>query len=204
MPERPINERRQHTRVARQLPVRFGTEHRMFDGIVSDISEGGLRIQSTETFPVKAILNVFIGFPGGKIHLRARVVRSGGEPPTIALALLQDNPAFSRAYEQWIAEVRQTAHNVTATNADPSKAVSRNAPTAATPPGEKGKGRIQRHLETSRGNAYDVVIEPEGGAWTLSIFLSPRNPNIARPEFTRAFPDYDSADRALREFLRER
>lgn len=182
----------------------------MCDATVLDISEGGLRIQSAESFPINSTLNVFVQFPGGGIHLQARVVRTGGGPPTIALAFMRGNTSFSRAYEKWVAEVRETLDDPEAPGAgaktpDPttvSAVGSKNAPNPMSASPTEPKSPVRRRLETRQGNAYEVLVEKNANAWTLTIFPSPREPHVTRPEFTGAFADYCSADEALREFLR--
>ena len=171
----------------------------MFDATVSDISEGGLRIESAATFPVNAPLDVFVSFPTGKIHLRARVVRTGGEPPTISLAFFQGNPGFARAYEHWVAEVQETT---TPSRPTAASGVGRARGPRRKPARDARKGPVKRYLETSGGSAYEVLIEPRGNAWSLEIYPSPRDPHVTMPDLADTFPDYDSAEQALREFLR--
>jgi hypothetical protein len=63
-------------------------------------------------------------------------------------------------------------------------------------------GPVVRHLETTGGNQYDIRIEKEQTGWRLLIYPSPGSFPTPRPEVDQAFPDYASADSALREFLR--
>src|SRR3989442_14635098 len=61
-------------RIARRLPVRFGTEAKMCGGTATDISEGGLKVECTESFATNSVITVFVQFPRHSVRLRAKVI----------------------------------------------------------------------------------------------------------------------------------
>ena len=107
------DKRKGKPRVWKRLSVRFGTEAKMIGGNVVEISEGGMRIESTESFPVHSVITVFVQFPRHSVRLRARVIWSGGSSESsstrMGLALTQPEPALKLAYAEWAAEVKKAA-----------------------------------------------------------------------------------------------
>lgn len=107
----PARDRRKKQRIARRLPVRFGTEAKMIGGTALDIADGGLRVESAESFPHNSVVDVFVQFPRHSVRLRARIVWSGGGQskgglPVVGLAFTQPEPALAKAYSEWVAEVK--------------------------------------------------------------------------------------------------
>lgn len=210
-------DRRKKPRIPRRLPVRFGTEARMCGGAATDISEGGIRVESSEGFPVNSIVQVFVQFPRHSLRLRARVawVGGGGEGggPRLGLALTQPEPTLVRAYQEWQAEIKLAEKEA----AGGPQAAARPAPAGAPAPAPEGtakgaapqaaqpapKGPIKRRLETRRGNAYDVLIEPAGGGWRLLIAQVPRQIGVGAADHDETYGDFAAADRALKEFIRD-
>jgi len=81
----------------------------MFGGSVIDISEGGLKVESPDSFPANSILQIFVQFPRHAVRLRARVAWAGGKSggsPTMGLSFTQSEPALIKAYKEWVAEVK--------------------------------------------------------------------------------------------------
>ena len=173
----------------------------MIEATIVDISEGGIRVESTETFPVKSTLNVFVHFPDGIVHARARVVRILEKPRTIALAFIEKSGGFSTAYGSWLAEAPPTEAASAATGTPDPATASAPGPVTTAPTGPQGAS--VRRFDTPRGKNYEATIECSGNVWSLNIYPSPRDPQAARPEFSGDFPDYASAERACREFLRD-
>ena len=57
-------------------------------------------------------------------------------------------------------------------------------------------------LETRQGNTYSILIDRQGGECTLTIVQVPRQIGVDAPDYQDSFPDYESAEKALRDFLR--
>jgi hypothetical protein len=192
MSEPSSEDRRRHPRIALRLPARIGTEERLYDGMAGDFSEGGLQVETSGPFTVGAVVMVYVHFPSTTIALRARVVRHQPGEPFLGLVLTQGGPTLMKAYERWAKEFGRERGG-----AAPPTVPEESA--GATPePAEA----VRRRLETSRGNNYEVLIEPESKGWRLTIFQSPRNPNTLTPLLEERFKNYASADQALREFLK--
>ncbi len=213
----PVPDKRKgKPRVPRRLPVRFGTEAKMCGGTVVDISEGGMRIESPESFPVHSVITVFVQFPRHSVRLRARVIwggaGGGSGSPLMGLALTQPEPTLKRAYSEWVAEFRQAAAEARAESpAPPAASVSTplpapSAPRAETPtPGPatpEPRGPITRRLESRRGQSYEALLERQPPGWRLTIVQLPRQLGVGAPDHQSSFPDYGSAEKALREFVR--
>ena len=209
--------KRRAARVDRRLPVRFGTESRMCGGIATDISEGGLRVESPESFPVNSLVSVFVQFPRHAVRLQARVAWCGAQSPVIGLSLTSPSPALQKAYAQWISEVKETKQHERETKGDAADAPTAGPPSSgpesapaveqAGPPKSAGRtpkppeaGVVSRRVETMTGQAYDVLIERIAGTWYLSIHQFPRQAGVTDADFQDAFSDYAAAERALREF----
>src|SRR5262249_51193491 len=99
-------------RVQRRLPIRIGSESKMCGGMVVDISETGMRIESPVAFPVNSVLTVFVQFPRPTVRLRARTIWTSaiGEsgPHVLGLALTQAEPTLRQAFTEWVAEVQKS------------------------------------------------------------------------------------------------
>jgi hypothetical protein len=213
-------ERRKQPRVARRLPVRFGTESQMRGGTVIDISDGGLRIETQEPFPVNSLVLVFVQFPRNAIRLRARVAWAGGSSPRMGLSFTQPEPNLTRMYSNWLAEVKQASkeaaeqepgsHPAEASPAAQPAAVaapsdlspSADPPSPPPPSPKTQQGSLRRRVETMRGQTYDLLIERVGGQWYLTIHQVPRQPGVEIPDLEESFPDRPSAERAMAEFLK--
>ncbi|HYV86174.1 MAG TPA: PilZ domain-containing protein [Patescibacteria group bacterium] len=210
-PEDPKN-RREQPRIARRLPVRFGTERRMCGGVAVDISEGGLRIVATEGFPVHSLVDVLVQFPGHAIRLRARVMWTGGAGgagagPVMGLAFTSPEPALAGAYKRWLAEVKQAATTAESPLASaPASAQAPGEPKSAapapSPAAPEPKGPVKRRLESPQGQAYDVLLDPQAGGWRLTIVQLPLPPGVRAPDHEGTYPDYASAEAAMRAFVR--
>src|SRR5437867_7151772 len=133
------DKRKGKPRVWKRLSVRFGTEAKMVGGNVVEISEGGMRIESTESFPVHSVITVFVQFPRHSVRLRARVIWSGGSSESsstrMGLALTQPEPALKLAYAEWAAEVKKAASEAhTAGTASAAPEAAPPKPQAAAAP----------------------------------------------------------------------
>jgi hypothetical protein len=198
-------ERRQHRRLLAQIPARFGIEGRMCDGAIIDISEGGVQIRSSEPFAAGVVVDVFVQFPGRRLRLRARVAWVRGEPPTMGLSFVQPDRSLIAAYDHFMEETRgRTGVAPLDRNgaAEPAPASARPAAPAAPLP--EPAGPVIRHLETARGNEYDIRVEKGPAGWRLLVYASPRPSPAAGPDLDRLFRDFASADAALRKFLETR
>jgi hypothetical protein len=202
-------EKRQHRRIVAQIPVRFGLEGRMCEGMIIDISEGGVQIRSSDSFAAGMVVDVFVQFPRRRLRLRVRVAWVRGEPPAMGLTYIQPDRSLIAAYDQWVEEMRATPGSWPG-NADragapdagpgpPTPTASSGSPSPAVPEPE---GPVERHVETARGNQYDLRIERTDTGWRLLIYPSPRSFPTPRPEVDLSFADYAAADAALREFLK--
>ncbi len=207
------DDRRKKPRIPRRLPVRFGTDARMCGGTAVDISEGGLRIETTESFPVNSLVLVFVQFPRHSVRLRARIAWVGGEgggSAVMGLGFTQPEPTLARAYKEWQAEVRLAAQESgeqeaapapPAAGVPPAGARVAAAPAPAPAPIAEPKGPVRRRIETHQGNAYDVLLEKQDG-WRLTIVQVPRQLGVDAPDLEDRYPDYAKAERALRDFLK--
>jgi hypothetical protein len=208
----PAN-RREQPRIARRLPVRFGTEAKMCGGTAVDISEGGMRVIAPEGFPVNSLVDVFVQFPGHAIRLRAKVVWIGGisGSPAMGLAFSSPTPSLTTAYKRWLAEVKDAAAEVAAPTGDaagaksttPSSepAESKDASPAPKPVAEP-EGPVRRRLESPQGQAYDVLLEPHILGWRLQIVQLPHQPGVQAPDHDKTYADYAAAEKAMRQFVR--
>jgi hypothetical protein len=198
--------------------VRFGSETRMAGGTVVDVSEGGMRVESSETFPVHSVLIVFVQFPRHAVRLRARVAWSGGGEggsPAMGLSFTQAEPALAKAYNEWLAEIKQMATEADAAPeprgpAPPAGAAASGAGTpAAAPPAEEERpaaaeppGPVRRRLESRQGQAYDILFERQDDGWRLTVFQLPRQVGVKEPDLQADFETYAAAQKALTEFVR--
>src|SRR6266699_672607 len=131
-------------RIVRRLPVRFGTDAKMCGGTATDISEGGLKIECTESFSTNSVIIVFVQFPRHSVRLRARVIwcgaASSGGAGTMGLALTQPEPSLKRAVAEWLAEVKLAAAEDQVSGAVSAAASAATAaatrPQMAAPPAE--------------------------------------------------------------------
>jgi hypothetical protein len=219
--EDPRN-RREQPRIARRLPVRFGNEARMCGGVAVDISEGGMRIVATESFPVHSMVDVFVQFPGHAVRLRARVMWTGGSAgsgggPAMGLNFTSPEPTLNNAYKRWLDEVKQAAAEDTSPADDAARAReavpaqdASAAPTPAEPksaspappPAPEPTGPVKRRLESPQGQSYDVLIEPHLLGWRLQIFQLPRPAGVQAAEHDKTYAEYASAEAAMRQFVR--
>jgi hypothetical protein len=188
----------------------------MCGGTVIDFSEGGMRIESAESFAVNSVVTVFVQFPRHSVRLRARVIWGGaggeGGSPVMGLALTQPEPTLKRAYAEWAAEVKQAAAEAhTARPPSPPAASARASPTAPSAPhaqpaaeAPEPGGPIRRRLESRQGQSYEALLEKLSPGWRLTIVQLPRQLGVDTPDLQSAFPDYATAEKALREFVRNR
>jgi PilZ domain-containing protein len=204
-----LDKRKGKPRIQRRLSARFGTEAKMCGGTVLDISEGGMRIESPESFPVNSVITVFVQFPRHSVRLRARIIwgggASGGGSPAMGLALTQPEPTLKRAYAEWVAEVKLAAAEAGQDEAQvpPAPPVAAAAPPQpAAPPAPEPKGPITRRLESRQGQSYQALLERKSQGWSLTIIQLPRQLGVDAPDFVSQFPDYASAEKALRDFVR--
>jgi hypothetical protein len=219
------DKRKGKQRIARRLPVRFGTEAKMCGGTVIDISEGGMKIESAESFPINSILTVFVQFPRHSIRLRARIMwagaASGGGAGVMGLALTQPEPTLKRAYSEWTAEVKlaATETNVVAavsaaaraaagapvTGGSPAETPVAPVPAGtfkAAPPAPEPRGPIRRRLESRQGESYEALLERTGEGWQLTIIRLPRQLGVDKPDLQDICTTYADAEKALRDFVR--
>ncbi len=209
MPEGGGQERRKKPRIARRLAVRFGTDARMCGGTALDIAEGGLRIETPDTFPTNSVLTVFVQFPRHSVRLKARVAWVGGQGsmPTMGLSFTHAEPALAKAYKEWLAELKLIAQEPAADAPPPAQepapatSPAARTPAAASTPTEP-KGPVRRRLETHQGNSYEVLLDPRGGGWRMTIVQLPRQAGVDAPDLEQDFRDYAAAEKALREFIR--
>ena len=205
-------------RIAQRLPARFGSEAKMCGGTVIDISEGGMKIESGESFPLNSLITVFVQFPRHSIRLRARIMWAGaaaaGGAGVMGLALTQPDPNLKRAYAEWVAEVKLAATEPEGVSADAPAAASAPvtgpgspAPPAtpsAAPPSPEPRGPIRRRLESRQGQSYEALLERTSDGWQLTIVQLPRQFGGGKPDFQDICPDYAAAEKMLRDFVRNR
>ena len=218
MPGGGGQERRKKPRIARRLAVRFGTDARMCGGTALDIAEGGLRIETPDTFPTNSVVTVFVQFPRHSVRLKARVAWVGGQggAPAMGLSFTHAEPALAKAYKEWLAELKLIAQEPASDAPPPAEAPApASAPAdprsaapapAAAPPAAPAaaepKGPVRRRLETHQGNSYEVLLDPRGGGWRMTIVQLPRQAGVDAPDLEQDFRDYAAAEKALREFIR--
>jgi PilZ domain len=211
-----LDKRKGKPRIPRRLPVRFGTDAKMCGGMVADISEGGMRIESPESFPVNSVVTAFVQFPRHSVRLKVRVIwcsAAGGGSATMGVALTQPEPTLKRAFAEWLAEVKLAAAETPAADAqaatppaasrpEPAAASAVAAPPATAPPAPEPKGPITRRLESRQGQSYEATLERQPEGWDLTIVQLPRQLGVGAPDLVSHCPDYASAEKALRDFVR--
>jgi hypothetical protein len=221
------DKRKGKPRVSKRLPIRLGTETKMSNGTVVEISESGMRIESQAAFPANAVLTLFVQFPRHSVRLRARIIWSSavGEngPSIMGLSLTQPDPTLKQAYAEWTAEVKKAVAAektgaAAALTAAPGATAQTPAPTPPAPavpaisaqasephPAPKRPepaGPVHRRLESPQGQAYDALLERQPDGWRLTIVQTPRQIGVGTPDFQSSCPDYDNAEKTLREFVR--
>jgi len=209
------DKRKGKPRISRRLPVRFGTDAKMCGGTATDISEGGLKVECTESFSINSVITVFVQFPRHSVRLRARVIwgssASQGGSATMGLALTQPEPSLKRAVAEWLAEVKLAvaedqvsgAVSAAASAATAARPVPAARPEAApAPKTPEPRGPIHRRLESRQGQSYDALLERTGGGWNLTIMQLPRQLGVGKPDFEEICPDYAAAEKTLRDFVR--
>lgn len=177
----------------------------MREGAIIDLSEGGVQIRSADSFAVGLVVDIFVQFPRRRLRLRARVVWVRGEPPTMGLSYIKPDRSLIAAYDEWVEEARVGSGALPrdATGAaEPGEATA--PPTAPAAPVVVPTGPIVRHVETVRGNEFDIRIDKQGAGWRLLIYASAHRTPTSDPALDRTFPGYAAADAALREFLKTR
>ena len=188
----------------------------MVGGNVVEVSEGGMRIESAESFPVHSVITVVVQFPRHAVRLRARVIWSGGSSESgssrMGLALTQPEPALKLAYAEWVAEVKRAASDAHSAGAaapapvtDSPSPQAAAAPVAQSPPPPRvpePAGPVRRRLESRQGQSYDALFERQPEGWQLTVVQLPRQSGVGAPDFQSCCPDYASAEKALREFVR--
>jgi Tfp pilus assembly protein PilZ len=216
--ERRQLDRRTKPRIARRLSARFGTDAKMAGGTVVDISEGGMRIDAPETFPLNSIIIVFVQFPRHAIRLRARVTWCTGKESAkqaMGLTFTKPEPSLTKAYGEWVAEVRQAVKETPPMASDsapdaaprPGAAPDPGAPAPgkpAPPPAREPTGPVRRRLESRNGAIFEALIEPRLGGWRLTVRQLPR-PALRDPyDLDRECSSYADAEAALVAFVRSR
>lgn len=224
--EDPRN-RREQPRIARRLPVRFGTEARMCGGVAVDISAGGMRIAAQDSFPIHSVIDVYVQFPGHAVKLRARVMWAGsvsGAGPAMGLNFTSPEPSLTNAYKRWLDEVKQAAAEGAVPDDDATTRQTAPAPGPAPAPGSapgpasaqgdaksapstpspapEPTGPVRRRLESPQGHSYDVLIEPHLLGWRLQIVQLPRPPGVSAADHDKTYAEYASAETAMRAFVR--
>jgi hypothetical protein len=206
------DERRKTPRARARLPIRFGTEARMVGAIAVDISDGGLRVETPETFPPSSILQVYVQFPQQTFRIRARVAWQGarqGGKPGMGLQFTQPERSLVRVYNEWLGQADPGAGGEAKDDsggalAEP-QAGSPSRATAARPARAAGsrepRGPVKRRLETKQGNSYDVLMAPQAGGWRLTIVQLPRQIGVGAPDLEETFPTFAAAEQALRAFI---
>ena len=147
----------------------------MCDGAIIDLSEGGFQIRSSDSFAAGMVIDVFVQFPRRRLLLRARVAWVRGEPPAMGLSLIQQDRSLLAAYDEWAEETRARSGNRPreAVGAG-EKAVNEAPPASTAAPIVEPEEPVVRHLETARGNQYDLRIEKDDEGWRVLIYTSPR------------------------------
>ena len=214
-PSEPV-EKREQPRIARRLPVQFGTARQMRSGIALDISAGGLRVAATDIFAVHTLLDLLVQFPNHSVRLRARVTWTGasGEPSAaraMGLVFTRPEPALAGAYTKWLEEVKKSlgegpepsAGEPGSSAGGPEPRASAAAdPTASKPAAAEPLGPVKRRLESPQGRSYDILLEPlAAGGWRLVLIQIPRDLGDAA-DYGGNYRDYASAEVAMREFVR--
>src|SRR5437867_1066397 len=143
-------------------------------------------------------------------HDRARVMWTGGGGtgggPAMGLAFTSPEPSLNNAYKRWLAEVKQAATEEPAAADDAAPArdaapdESKSASSAPPPAAPEPKGPVKRRLESPQGQAYDVLLEPHVLGWRLRIMQLPQSPGVPAPDHEGTYPDYASAEAAMRKF----
>jgi len=201
-PGEPI-EKREQPRIARRLPVQFGTAGHMRGGVAVDISQGGLRVAAADIFPMHTLLDVVVQFPGRAVRLRARVTWTGasgeaGGGRAMGLVFTRAEPALADAYKVWLEEVKQAMGG----GPDKPAGAAADPPRAAAGPPEPG-GPVKRRLESPQGRSYEITLEPLAVAgWRLTVIQTPRQLGVDGVDYGGNYPTYAAAEAAMREFVR--
>jgi len=181
----------------------------MREGAIIDLSEGGVQIRSADSFAVGLVVDIFVQFPRRRLRLRARVAWVRGEPPTMGLSFIKPDRSLIAAYDEWVEAARARPGSGPPDAAAEGESAGAAAPAvpASMPPAAplvEPSGPVVRHLETVRGNEFDIRIDKKGTAWRLIIYTSAHRTPTSDPDLDRTFPTFASADAALREFLKTR
>lgn len=216
----PEHDKRKTVRYTRRIPVRFGNEGKMIGGIALDISEGGLRVETSDSFPPNSLVTVFVQFPGHALRLEGRIAWVRKNEAQIGISLSSNSLPLKKSYDAWLQEVQDLAADdgpLPATAAGGSTPAHGSGAKAAAPAGRSPQrttdipGRppaptspVRKRIETASGQAYEVVIEQIADSWYLTVHQIPRQPGVDAPDLQKVFDDYPAANTALREFIRGR
>jgi len=218
MSKSPRVDQRKTVRFTRRIPVRFGNEGRMIGGIALDISEGGLRVETSDSFPPASLVTVFVQFPGHALRLEGRI--AWVKQAQIGISLSSNSLPLKKSYEAWLKEVQELSTEeagektvgrtgAAAPAAPHGESPGPRAPTpmrvATTPQGSPAPSSpVRKRIETASGQAYEVVIELIAESWYLTVHQVPRQAGVDAPDLQRVFDNYPAANAALREFIRGR
>lgn len=219
MSKPPRVDQRKTVRYTRRIPVRFGNEGRMIGGIALDISEGGLRVETSDSFPPASLVTVFVQFPGHALRLEGRI--AWVKEAQIGISLSSNSLPLKKSYEAWLKEVEELSagEGGVETTVDRPGAATAAAPPGASPvpraPSPVRAAAVPRHspapsspvrkrIETASGQAYEVVIELIAESWYLTVHQVPRQAGVDAPDLQKVFDNYPAANAALREFIRGR
>jgi PilZ domain-containing protein len=206
VPAQEPADRRKQPRLPRRLPARFGTDAKMSGGTVVDVSEGGMRLESPDAYPVNSIILVFVQFPRHSVRLRARVAWASGKGsgnPAMGLTFTQPEPNLAKAYKEWAAEIKLMASEKPepGPKPEPEEKPAEAAAPAEPPKRPEPTGPIRRRMESRQGQPYEALLERCDGGWRLTIVQMPRQ-GVGAPDFQGTYKDHPSAETALREFVR--
>jgi len=220
MSKSPRVDQRKTVRYTRRIPVRFGNEGRMIGGIALDISEGGLRVETSESFPPASLVTVFVQFPGHALRLEGRVAWVKQSEAQIGISLSSNSLPLKKSYEAWLKEVQELSAEeggeatvdrggaamppARATAAPAAAPRSSGQVTGSSTRPESPTSPVRKRIETASGQAYEVVIEEIADSWYLTVHQIPRQEGVDAPDLQKVFDNYHSANTALREFIRGR
>ena len=200
MSERKATEKRRHARSRKRIQVRFGPGDLAHNGYTVDISEGGLHLWSTVTYPPNSVLVLQIAYPEKTETVRG-IVRWSKDLP----------PAFRRGLKGGMGIEFSTAvgkrTTVRAEDASPATPRARIAPVGSPPEAteeELGGGATRRRqVSTRAGNTYEVLQTEFRGAHYVRMFQLPLSEGSAEALLRLAFWTKEEAEAAVKAFLKQ-
>lgn len=199
-------DRRKQERNRKRLSVRYGPGDLAHSGTAQNVSERGVFLQGQVVYPPKTILVLMIDYPEGPASLRGIVRWSKLGPPTVQRGVRNGMGV------EFLESAETTPRPEPAADRR-TRAAPAAAPAAAvrvgTPP-DRSEDELaavptrRRQVSTLSGGTFEVLETECRGAFYIRVFQLPRSEGSAEALFRQAFWNRETAESALKGFLKRR